>query len=65
MVRLQVDGSYPVDDARTVITLEAESGGEAELLAALAALRAALPARAVLSESNEAQLPTSPNPRRA
>mmetsp|Transcript_69233 Transcript_69233/g.167456 ORF Transcript_69233/g.167456 Transcript_69233/m.167456 type:complete len:175 (-) Transcript_69233:238-762(-) len=63
-----VDGSvdgYPVDGARTVITLEADGDAEPALLAALAALRAGLPEGIVLSESEEAMLPTSPNSRRA
>lgn len=51
-------GSYPVKeaDAQTIITLEADSGAEAELLAAVAALRLALPAEAVLGESSEARI---------
>lgn len=49
-------GSYPVNqgDARTIITFEAESGAEAKLVAAVDALRASLPAEAVLDESSEA-----------
>jgi len=51
-------GSYPVKqgDARTIITLEAESGAEAELIAAIDALRASLPAEAVLDESSEPRI---------
>eukprot|EP00908_Phaeocystis_cordata_P005639 Transcript_16138.p1 GENE.Transcript_16138~~Transcript_16138.p1 ORF type:complete len:597 (+),score=270.45 Transcript_16138:78-1793(+) len=59
-------GSYPTEqgDARTIITLEADSGSEAELLSAVAALRAALPERAILSESSAAELsPQSREPR--
>ena len=59
-------GSYPTEqgDARTIITLEADSGAEAELLSAVAALRAALPERAILSESSAAELsPQSREPR--